>query len=41
MLIANPMCQQIADNVVTFLVREMHWAYSAEFLPLQSGVGNM
>lgn len=38
----NPMCQQIADNVVTFLLREMaQGRIPPEFLPLQSGVGNI
>ena len=38
----NPMCQQIADNVVTFLLQEMaHGRIPPEFLPLQSGVGNI
>ncbi|HAT1684552.1 TPA: acetyl-CoA hydrolase/transferase family protein [Klebsiella oxytoca] len=38
----NPVCQQIADNVVTFLLEEMvHRRIPAEFLPLQSGVGNI
>lgn len=38
----NFMCQQIADNVVTFLLQEMaHGRISLEFLPLQSGVGNI
>ncbi len=36
------MCQQIADNVVTFLLQEMaHGRIPPEFLPLQSGVGNI
>ena len=39
---ANPVCQQIADNVVTFLLEEMaRGRIPAEFLPLQSGVGNI
>ncbi|ECJ2520283.1 TPA_asm: acetyl-CoA hydrolase/transferase family protein [Salmonella enterica subsp. salamae serovar 42:z:1,5] len=39
---ANPICQQIADNVVTFLLNEMaQGRIPAEFLPLQSGVGNI
>ncbi|XNN28487.1 hypothetical protein ACLK2F_16530 [Escherichia coli] len=38
----NPMCQYIADNVVTFLLQEMaHGRIPPEFLPLQSGVGNI
>ncbi|EOW3633931.1 acetyl-CoA hydrolase/transferase C-terminal domain-containing protein [Escherichia coli] len=38
----NPMCQQIADNVVTFLLQEIaHGRIPPEFLPLQSGVGNI
>ncbi|MGL5287184.1 MAG: succinate CoA transferase [Aeromonas sp.] len=38
----NPICQQIADNVVTFLLNEMaHGRIPREFLPLQSGVGNI
>ncbi len=38
----NPMCQQIADNVVTFLLQEMAYGrIPPEFLPLQSGVGNI
>ncbi len=37
----NPMCQQIADNVVTFLLQEMAHAHPPQFLPLQSGVGNI
>ena len=36
------MCQQIADNVVTFLLQEIaHGRIPPEFLPLQSGVGNI
>lgn len=38
----NPVSQQIADNVVSFLLAEMaHKRIPAEFLPLQSGVGNI
>ena len=38
----NPVCQQIADNVVTFLLDEMaRGRIPPEFLPLQSGVGNI
>lgn len=38
----NPICQQIADNVVTFLLNEMaNGRIPPEFLPLQSGVGNI
>lgn len=38
----NPLCQQIADNVVSFLLAEMaHKRIPPEFLPLQSGVGNI
>lgn len=38
----NPVSQQIADNVVTFLLTEMtHKRIPAEFLPLQSGVSNI
>lgn len=38
----NPVSQQIADNVVTFLLAEMaHKRIPPEFLPLQSGVGNI
>lgn len=38
----NPFCQQIADNVVTFLLNEMaQGRIPPEFLPLQSGVGNI
>ncbi|XMR37795.1 acetyl-CoA hydrolase/transferase C-terminal domain-containing protein [Escherichia coli] len=38
----NPMCQQIADNVVTFLLQEMaHGRIAPQILPLQSGVGNI
>lgn len=38
----NPTCQKIADNVVSFLLNEMaHGRIPAEFLPLQSGVGNI
>ena len=39
---AKPVCQQIADNVVTFLLHEMaQGRIPREFLPLQSGVGNI
>lgn len=39
---ANPVCHQIADNVVTFLLSEMAAGrIPPEFLPLQSGVGNI
>ncbi|EHA7656757.1 acetyl-CoA hydrolase, partial [Salmonella enterica] len=39
---ANPVCHQIADNVVTFLLSEMAVGrIPPEFLPLQSGVGNI
>lgn len=39
---ANPVSQQIADNVVTFLLNEMALGrLPPEFLPLQSGVGNI
>lgn len=39
---ANPVCQQIADNIVTFLLEEMaRRRVPPEFLPLQSGVGNI
>ncbi|HAT3661843.1 MULTISPECIES: acetyl-CoA hydrolase/transferase family protein [Klebsiella] len=38
----NPVCQKIADNVVTFLLEEMaRGRIPPEFLPLQSGVGNI
>ena len=38
----NPVCQQIADNVVTFLLDEMaRGRIPPEFLSLQSGVGNI
>lgn len=38
----NPFCQQIADNVVTFLLDEMaRGRIPPEFLPVQSGVGNI
>lgn len=38
----NPVCQQIADNVVTFLLKELaSGRLPPEFLPLQSGVGNI
>ena len=34
----NPVCQQIADNVVTFLLEEIaRGRILPEFLPLQSG----
>ena len=39
---ANPVSQQIADNVVAFLLNEMALGrLPPEFLPLQSGVGNI
>ncbi|VVT48101.1 Propionyl-CoA:succinyl-CoA transferase [Kosakonia radicincitans] len=38
----KPVCQQIADNVVTFLLNEIAYGrIPPEFLPLQSGVGNI
>ncbi|WP_435052142.1 hypothetical protein [Escherichia coli] len=38
----NPMCQQIADNVVTFLVAgNGAWAYSAGISAAANGVGNI
>lgn len=38
----NPFCQQIADNVVTFLLEEIaRKRIPLDFLPLQSGVGNI
>ncbi|NDO80588.1 acetyl-CoA hydrolase [Citrobacter sp. NCU1] len=38
----NPTCQQIADNVVAFLLNEIvNQRIPPEFLPLQSGVGNI
>ncbi|WP_145573229.1 succinate CoA transferase [Yersinia mollaretii] len=39
---ANPLCEQIADNVVNFLLNELRLGrIPPEFLPLQSGVGNI
>lgn len=39
---ANPLCGQIADNVVNFLLNELRLGrIPPEFLPLQSGVGNI
>lgn len=39
---AKPVCRQIADHVVTFLLNEMaRGRIPREFLPLQSGVGNI
>lgn len=38
----NPLCEQIADNVVNFLLNELKLGrIPPEFLPLQSGVGNI
>lgn len=38
----NPLCEQIADNVVNFLLNELRLGrIPPEFLPLQSGVGNI
>ncbi|MGP2469374.1 succinate CoA transferase [Yersinia sp. 2540 StPb PI] len=39
---ANPLCEKIADNVVSFLLNELKLGrIPPEFLPLQSGVGNI
>ncbi|HDL6937469.1 TPA: succinate CoA transferase [Yersinia enterocolitica] len=38
----NPLCEKIADNVVSFLLNELKLGrIPPEFLPLQSGVGNI
>lgn len=38
----NPLCEKIADNVVNFLLNEIRLGrIPADFLPLQSGVGNI
>lgn len=40
--VENPLCEKIADNVVNFLLNELKLGrIPAEFLPLQSGVGNI